>query len=168
MVRRLLGFLPVLLLSACTAYPMGPQIPGRRGLALAMEQLEIAAAWNNWPLLLDAFYLPEHAEEVKRAFGGDAAKWFRAGGGAVGALADGELGQVRHICPLAFREKHFSPRFEPHYVVYYRIQKEPCQELLSGEAPPALAAGQMEWGYEAAGQRWVHLRPLGGAESQSR
>ena len=161
MIRRL-GLLPVLLLAACTAYPIGPQIPGRRGLALAMEQLEAAAAWRNWPLLLDAFYLPEHAEEVKRAYGGDIAKWFRAGT-EVGALGAGELGQGPRICPLAFREKYYSSRFEPHFVVYYRVQKEPCEGLLSGEASPPLATGQMEWGFETENNRWVHLRPLNGA-----
>ena len=162
MIRRLLVLLPALLLSACTAYPAGPQIPGRRGLALAMERFGAATAWQDWPLLLDAFYLPEHAEEVKRAYGGDIAKWFQAGK-EVGTLA-GELGQARRICPLAFREKYYSLRFEPHFVVYYRVQKEPCEGLLSGEAPPALATGQMEWGYEVEGRRWVHLRPLNGAQ----
>ena len=162
MARRLLGLLPVLLLAACTAYPAGPQIPGRRGLTLAMERLETAAAWRDWPLVLDAFYLPEHAEEVTRASGGDIGEWFRAGK-EVGSLGAGEFGRSRRVCPLAFREKHYSPRFEPHFVVYYRVQKEPCEGLLSGEAPPALATGQMEWGFEIENNRWVHLRPLNGA-----
>ena len=158
MVRRLLALLPALLLSACAGYQVGPQIPGRHGLAQAIDRFEAAAAWHNWPLILESFYLPEHAEEVKRAFGGDAGKWFKAGG--LAALAGTEIGQAYRICPLAFREKHFSARFQPHFVVYYRIQKEPCVDLLSGEEPPALAAGQMEWGYETEGRRWVHLRPL--------
>lgn len=165
MARRLLGLLPALLLAACTAYPAGPQIPGRRGLTLAMERLETATAWRDWPLVLDAFYLPEHAEEVKRAYSGDIGEWFRAGK-EMGSLGAGDLGRSRRVCPLAFREKHYSPRFEPHFVVYFRVQEEPCGELLSGEAPPALAIGQMEWGYETVGRRWVHLRPL--AEAASR
>ncbi|MEK6711825.1 MAG: hypothetical protein AABZ64_14730 [Nitrospinota bacterium] len=166
MIRRcVLGLLPALLLASCTAYPVGPQLPGRRGLSLAMEQLESAVAWHNWPLVLESFYLPEHAEEAKKAFGGDTARWFRAGG-ALGPLAGGEAGQPRRICPLAFREKHFSARFDPHYVVYYRVQEEPCEGLLSGEAPPALSTGQMEWGFETQAQRWVHLRPLDEAPAQ--
>ncbi|MBI3127961.1 MAG: hypothetical protein HYZ11_10180 [Candidatus Tectomicrobia bacterium] len=160
MPRRALLLLPALLLAACAGLEVGPQVPGRQGLARALDRIESAAAWGNWPLVLQSFYLPEHAEEVKRAFGGDASKWFRAGG-ELGTLAAGEAGRGPRICPLAFREKHFSPRFEPHYVVYYRIQMEPCAELLSGEAPPALAAGQMEWGFEIEARRWVHLRALG-------
>lgn len=157
--RLLLGLLPAFLLASCAAIAAGPQIPGRRGLALALEQFESAAAWRSWPLVIEAFYLPEHAEEAKKSYGGDLARWFQAGR-AVGALAGGELGQPRRICPLAFREKHHSPRFDPHFVVYYRIQEPPCEGLLSGETPPALTEGQMEWGFETAGRRWVHLRPL--------
>ncbi len=139
--------------------PVGPQIPGRRGLEIAIGHFTAAARWRNWPVLLDVFYLREHASEMKRDFDGDPARWFRASRlGA--ALTKGDIGDPRYICLLSQRTKHVSPRFDPHYVAYYRLQARPCRE---GE--PALkeilAEGRMEWGYERKNRRWVHLRPLG-------
>jgi len=127
---------------------------------LALEQFEAAARWRNWPVLLDFYYLPEHAREVARRFAGDPERWFRAWPSGA-ALAGGAVGEERHLCVLALRGKRVSPRFDPHYVVYYRVQDEPCGELPDGDAPRALAEGQMEWGYEPKERRWVHLRPLG-------
>lgn len=158
-------FLPVLLaaalsVSGCTEPLIGEnQIPGRQGLLMTLTQFETGTKWRNWNTLLEAFYLPDHVEEVKKTYGSDLKKWFRSDQ-ATSALTSGEVGEVRNLCILAMREKHLSPRFEPHFVVYYRVQVEPCQTQMNGPVK-LLAEGQMEWGFETKQNRWVHLRSLG-------
>ncbi|MBT4430282.1 MAG: hypothetical protein HOC91_07190 [Nitrospinaceae bacterium] len=158
-------FLPVLLgaallVSGCTQSLIGDnQIPGREGLLMTLTQFETGTNWRNWNTLLEAFYLPDHAEEVKKNFGSDLKKWFRSDQ-ATSALTSGEVGDVRNLCILAMREKHLSPRFEPHFVVYYRVQVESCHKQKNGPVE-LLAEGQMEWGFETKQNRWVHLRSLG-------
>ena len=159
--RRLaLALLAASLLSGCGALPLGePQIPGARGLLQALARFQDAARWKNWPYLLEGFYLPDHAKEVRERFGGDAGRWFGAGMG--GALLVKENGNARRrLCVLALREKRISPRFSPHFVVYYRVQRESCEEPFDG-LPRGASDGRMEWGYEVKERRWVHLRPVG-------
>ena len=146
--------------SGCTdPILVGPQVPGREGLLTMLSYFETGTKWRNWSVMLETFYLPDHASEVKKSFGSDLRKWFRSDR-ATAALTSGEIGTLRHLCVLALREKHFSPRFEPHYVVYYRVQKEPCQPELNSPVK-GLDEGQMEWGFETKQRRWVHLRSLG-------
>ena len=158
-------FLPVMLaatlfVSGCTESLVGDkQILGRDGLLVTLTQFETGIKWRNWNALLEAFYLQDHVEEVRNTYGSDLRKWFRSDQ-ATSALTSGEVGDARNLCILAMREKHLSPRFEPHFVVYYRVQVESCQKQKSGQVK-TLAEGQMEWGFETKQNRWVHLRSLG-------
>ncbi|MDP7168847.1 MAG: hypothetical protein QF701_13995 [Nitrospinota bacterium] len=147
-------------LSGCTeSLLIGPQVPGRGGLLNMLHQFEIGTKWRDWTAMLDAFYLPDHANEVKKKFGSDLRKWFRSDR-ATAALTTGEIGEVRRLCVLALREKRLSPRYDPHYVVYYRVHVEPCRSQIDSPTP-GIAEGQMEWGFETKQSRWVHLRSLG-------
>ncbi len=137
----------------------GPQAPGRPGLMRALDRFELAARWSLWGYILENFYLPEHAKDMRKLFKGDADGWFRAG--LKGAALGIEEGDPRpRICVLAMREKHVSPRFEPHFVVYYRVQRTPCADRAE-VFPKGTVEGQMEWGFEVKQRRWVHLRPVG-------
>ncbi len=150
----------VLALSGCTeSLLVGPQIPGRQGVMNMLNQFEIGTKWRDWKAMLDAFYLPDHVNEVKKKFGSDLGKWFRSDR-ATAALTNGEIGEVRRLCVLALREKRISPRYDPHYVVYYRVQAEPCRSQIDSPSP-GIAEGRMEWGFETKQLRWVHLRSLG-------
>lgn len=144
------------LVSCLQLLESGPQIPGRRGLSRALDRFELAARWRNWPYLLEAFYLPEHAAEVRSAYEGDAGRWFRA---VFGGALSAEDEPPPRLCVLAVREKRISPRFDPHFAVYYRIQRHPCQDPLA-RIPKGAVEGQMDWGYEVKERRWVHLRPV--------
>ena len=159
-IRLFLIFFGVTVVSGCTeSLFIGSQIPGRSGLMMTLRQFETGVKWRNWPTMLEAFYLPDHAEEAKRIYGSDLGKWFRSDE-ATAALTSGEVGDPRYFCVLAFRTKRLSTRFEPHYVVYYRVQKDSCRKQLEFP-PPGLAEGQMEWGFEVKQRRWIHLRSLG-------
>lgn len=158
-VRWLYATVLLAFLVACTGPPIfGPQIPGPRGLALALEGFQDQARLHNWLFLFEGYYLPEHDKEVHNEFNGDLGRWFQADP-VVKALTGGEIGDNRVLCMLALREKRVSPRFEPHYVVYYRVQEGPCDPALNPK-PKIFAQGHMDWGYEVKSRRWVHLRPL--------
>lgn len=147
-----------LALSGCVEFiETGPQSPGKTGLFQALERFELAARWQNWPYLQERFYLPEHRKEVETAYGGDSARWFREAFGGQ-PFSGGITGPWKRLCVLALRERHVSSRFEPHYVVYYRIQDR-CHPN-GAEMPQGAFEGRMEWGFELKERRWVHLRPV--------
>jgi hypothetical protein len=149
-----------LALSACTESIGGiTQVPGSRGLLATLEQYETGVKWKNWSILLENYYLSDHVEEARKKFGNDLQKWFLADKFTASIFVR-NAPKLRYTCILALREKHFSSKFEPHFVVYYRIQKIPCQEDVAF-SDNILAEGQMEWGFETKEKRWVHLRKLG-------
>ena len=135
------------------------QVPGSRGLLATLQQYETGVKWKNWPVLLETYYLSDHVEEARKKFGNDLQKWFLADKFTASIFVQ-NTNKPRYTCILALREKNFSPNFDPHFVVYFRIQKVPCQEefAFSGNI---LAEGQMEWGFETKERRWIHLRKLG-------
>jgi hypothetical protein len=156
----ILALSAALALSACTGPgPFGPESSGRDGLIRTLDRFEAGTKWRNWYSLLDAFYLKDHADEVRKKFGSDLEKWFLSDR-ATAALLSGKFGAPRHLCVLALRVKHLSPSFSPHFMVYYRVQKESCREQIDARVK-ALAEGRMEWGYQRKQRRWVHLRSLG-------
>ncbi|MDA0999779.1 MAG: hypothetical protein O2807_04570 [bacterium] len=145
-------------LSGCLEFlESGPQTPGRAGLFHEIQRFELAAQWKNWPYLLESFYLPEHRKEMDTIYDGDPARWFREGFGGQ-SLSGGIDEPDKQLCVLALRERHVTPRFEPHYVVYYRIQDR-CHPN-GAELPKGAVEGRMEWGFEVKERRWVHLRAV--------
>ncbi len=154
----LVFFVPFFL-SACTeAIFVGGQVPGRSGLAKTLQHYETGVKWMNWPMLMESYYLPDHAAEAKKVYKKDLMRWFLADKFTAAVFRDNSK-SPRFTCILAMREKHLSPNFEPHFVVYYRVQKTLCQEqqiLPSG----IITEGQMEWGFDTKKKRWIHLRQL--------
>ncbi len=147
-------------LSACTeAVLIDWQVAGRGGLLATLQHYETGVKWRNWSVLMESYYLSDHASEAKGTYKNNLEKWFLADKFAA-SIFGGDSKNPRFTCILALREKHFSPNFEPHFVVYYRVQKTSCQEgeiLSSG----IIAEGQMEWGFDTKRRRWIHLRKLG-------
>ena len=110
-------------------------------------------------MLLESYYLSDHADEAKKAYKNDLMRWFLADKFTAAVFGDSSK-KPRFTCILAMREKHFSPNFDPHFVVYYRIQKTLCQDeqiFPSG----IITEGLMEWGFDTKKKRWIHLRKLG-------
>jgi len=124
-----------------------------------LQLFEAGVKWKNWPLLMESYYLPDHADEAKKAYKNDLNRWFLADKFTAAVYGEGSK-KPRFTCILAMRETHFSPKFDPHFVVYYRIQKTRCQE---GQILPTgiITEGQIEWGFDKKKKRWIHLRQLG-------
>ncbi len=153
-------FAMAFVLSACTgAGWIDFQTPSRRGLLTTLQHFETGVRLQNWPLLMESYYLSDHAGEAKKTYGNDLKRWFLADK-LIADILGNSSGQPRFFCILALREKHFSPNFEPHFVVYYRIQKTSCREQLDSFFG-VIAEGRMEWGFETKQRRWIHLRKLG-------
>ena len=155
-----LVFVMAFFLSACVeAVFVDWQIPGRNGLVKTLQLFETGVKWKTWPLLLESYYLSDHADEAKKSYKNDLMRWFLADKFTAAVFGDGSK-KPRVTCILAMREKHFSPNFKPHFVVYYRIQKTLCQEEQIFPSS-IITEGQMEWGFDTKKKRWIHLRKLG-------
>ena len=158
-------FLPLIfamafILSACTeSILVDMQVPGRSGLVKTLQFFETGVKWKNWSVLMESYYLPDHADEAKKTYKNDLIRWFLADKFTAAVYGEGSK-KPRVACILAMRETHFSPKFDPHFVVYYRIQETPCHE---GRILPSgiITEGQMEWGFDKKRKRWIHLRQLG-------
>lgn len=160
-IRHLLLILAMFFfLSACTGPGLlDTPVPGRSGLLNTLDRFEKNVHWKNWSFLMEAHYLPDHAKEAREKFGNDLNRWFLADK-FTAAISGKRPEEPQYTCILALREKHVSPNFEPHFVVYYRIQGIPCQEELK-PSTPIVVEGQMDWGFDVKDRRWVHLRQLG-------
>jgi len=154
----MLSFLSVVVLGCTASLFIGPQVPSRSGLLIVLRHFETNAKWQNWSLMLEMYYLSDHVDEMKRSYSNNLKNWFRANK-VTASLISSATGPTRHFCVLALRFKRLSPRYDPHYVVYYRVQKDSCQEQPNSPSR-VLAEGRMEWGFEIKQQRWIHLRAL--------
>ena len=109
-------------------------------------------------LVLETFYVDEHAEQITKKYDNNVSKWLKDNE-ASRLIMEVSLLENSFFCPIAYRRKSASKRFSPRYMIYYNLQSMSCNYINSKDAV-IFHSGQMEWGYESNKKRWIHLRKL--------
>lgn len=146
------------LASCMTNYSMSPQLESINGLSMHLKFFEETVIRKEYSLLLETFYVQEHAEQVNNKYANNISKWLKKNEVSK-FFMNGSFIQKRFFCPLAYRRKNVSKRFSPQYIIYYNFQSMPCLYINTKDAG-VFHYGQMEWGYEYKKKRWIHLRKL--------
>ena len=132
--------------------------PSINGLSKSLRFYQKMIYAEEYVFLLETFYLKEHQEQINNRYENNLLKWLEKREVSK-SLINSSSAVKKYLCPSAYRRKNISYRFSPEYMIYYRLQSNPCIYINSKDNV-IYHSGQMEWGYETKNKRWIHLRKL--------